>query len=142
MSEPLYQDFIFKPETGDWRWFRAAAPIPWTEARDRLISVGIGLRESLGLRGHPQKWMLSVSTDDLDLLHRSGLTPEDLPDLTQILALLEEFRRSPAHEDETRDALAIRAQIVTRRVRARMVLSPDVYELACQIRNYTTAPRS
>jgi hypothetical protein len=55
-----YQKFTYKPPMGSgavMRRFHSASPVPWTEARDRLIAAGV---IDTGQRG----WSLSVDPHD------------------------------------------------------------------------------
>ena len=42
------------------RWYRAASPVTWTDARDRLIAAGVMDLDLAGHTSEPGGWMLSV----------------------------------------------------------------------------------
>lgn len=42
------------------RWFLAEAPIPWSDARDRLVAAGIVQPELAGRLDLEDHWMLSI----------------------------------------------------------------------------------
>lgn len=74
----VYQDFILmlQPISSHPKaiWYRSAQPIPWPEARDRIIATGATRGFQIG--GHGEgKYMISVDSREIDLYRRAGKKP-------------------------------------------------------------------
>lgn len=83
MKEALYEEFILilnKEGEVTRTWLRAEKPIPWAEARARLLAAETVRTDGAGRRRLVEGgWMLSVDPHELKVFQRSPLAPRPLP---------------------------------------------------------------